>query len=234
MKNKVTIVLFFSLIIPASSLCSIISFFLRPYPDWNETAQHIAEKIVKPGKTAQYYMDAITHETLATGIFATYGGFIQSASVDDEIVFPRKHTNPLLYIVVTPQIVPIIMFELTIHHLEFDRSQKTAFYKAVRKPSSTNPKELVWEINPEELPADNRIPLESIVIFAKPSYIEVPTGTIPTLNNPNLLLPDIYVKKGINVVNNAFYVLTINNFFRPVETAYKKEPLRVISTTVGD
>lgn len=213
---------------------SVISFYLRPYPDWQDKAQQITNKITQPGKAAQYYMEAITENTLATGIFATYGGFLQSASVDDQITFPRKHTSSLLYIVVTPQINPIIMFELTVHHLEFDRSQKIAFYKAERKPSKQNPKKLVWQISPQELPENNRIPLESIIIFAKPSSIEVPTGTIATLNNPNLLFPDIYVKKGINVVTNALYVLTISNFFRPVEIGYKKEPLRVLSTPVSD
>lgn len=232
--KKSQIIVWYIVLITASSRASVISFYFRPYPDWFDKAQHVTEKVTKPGKAAQYYMEAITNETLATGIFATYGGFLQSADVDDQITFPRKHTNPVLYIVVTPQITPVLMFALTMHHLEFDRSQKIAFYKAERKPSPENPKNLIWQITPEELPQNNRIPLESIVIFAKPSYIHVPTGIIPTLNNPNLLLPDIYVKKGINVVSNAFYVLTISNFFRPVEIGYKKEPLRVITTTVGD
>ncbi len=234
MKKRAIILIFLTLILQQSAYANIISFYLRPYPDWNETAQDMVEKIAKPGKAAQYYMQAITGNTLATGIFASYGGFLQSASVDDEIVFPRKHSSSHLYIVVTPQIIPVLMFELTVHHLEFDRTKQIAFYKAVRKPSATNPKELVWEITPASLPKDNRIPLESIIIFAKPSYIHVPTGIIPTFNNPNLLFPDIYVKKGINVVTNAFYVLTISSFFRPVDIAYKKEALRILSTTVGE
>jgi hypothetical protein len=237
MKNamvKQLFILFFFATYSALLSASTISFFLRPYPDWQDTAAKVVDSLSKPSKTARYYLEAITDETLAWGIFASYGGFIQSPDIDDQIVFPRKHSTPLVYIVVTPEITPIFMFEMTIHHWEFNRTKKIAFYKAVRRPITPHSKDLVWEITAEPLPENNRIPLESIILFTTPSYVHVPTGIIPTLNNPNLLLPDIYIKKGINVISNAFYVLTINNFFRPVSMSTKKEALRIQSIPLSD
>jgi hypothetical protein len=57
------------------------------------------------------------------------------------------------------------------------------------------------------------VPLESILIFAKPSNLVVQTGMITVGKTQHLLLPDIYVKKGINITKNALYILNLRHFF---------------------
>lgn len=195
----------------------VISFFMRHYPE----QQAIMSLVKKPWKrTSQmhHYFDLQPF----VGIYSTYGGMIQVSDMHGETTFPRKHNNNLIYLVITTEIIPIIMFHNTIHHWELNKKVPATVYQIEQKkdPESNI---LFWEVSIGSLPVNNILPLESIVIFAKPTNIYLPVGVSPSTESAHLLLPDIYVKKGINVVENTLYINTLNMFFKKVTTKEEKK-----------
>lgn len=205
----------------------IITLFLREYPADTESAQSMVNKMSKPGKIARYRAHDITHQPLVAGIFSTYAGYLEVSSYNGQLTFPRRHDKPLIYLAITPRITPMIMFANTIHHWEFEPSAPAALFICERKKDEKTAL-YFWDMKNIPLPDNNIIPLESLVIIAKPQNFYVPTGITLTHETPNLLLPDIYVKKGINKLTHSLYVLNLTHFFSPEQFMYKKEPTRYL------
>ena len=79
-----------------------------------------------------------------------------------------------------------------------------------------------------QLPDDSQItPLNSIVIIAKPKHVYVAQGVTLAQESANLILPTMYIKKGISINRNALYMLNLAPFFRPVDFMYKRQPKSV-------
>ena len=207
----------------------LITLYLRPFPHANQ----IAQKLTKPGKIARNTIEGILAFNGVSGIFSTYAGYLEVSDAKGQINFPRKHPKPLLYVVITNKIVPIPMFKNTIHHWEFDSTAPAHMYR-VEKKQDEETDLFYWDVQSVALPEDRWVPLESLVIIAKPKNMYLPTGTtLAGPETPNLLLPDMYVKKGINIVGNALYVLNLTHLFGPVHILYKKEAKRY-ATHVAD
>ena len=85
----------------------------------------------------------------------------------------------------------------------------------------------LWQVSKIPTPENNQIPAtESLVIIAKPHNIHIPLGATLTTQDANLMLPTMYVKKGINSTRNALYMLNLNFLFRPIDLLYKREAKR--------
>ncbi len=202
--------------------------FLRPYPGSVQQAQRWANKLKKPSSLAKRTIESIMGRNITTGIFSTYAGYLQVSNHNGQIIFPRKHSKPSLPIIVTNKITPIVMFGNTISHWELAPSAQAAMFTATIKQDEATQASL-WHVQQTDLPENNQIPLESLIIIAKPQNIFIPTGITLASESPHLLLPDMYIKKGINIVRNALYILNLNHFFRPPQTLYKKEANRYAS-----
>jgi hypothetical protein len=198
----------------------IITFFFRPYPHVY-TPEQIAQKLVKPGKIAQLTIHKAQESLLVAGIFSTYSGYLTASDLDGQTIFPQQHEDPFIFIIVTQKISPIVMFGNTIHHWEFEEGTLVAMY-SVEKMYAQETGEYLWNIEQVSVPENNRIPLESITIIAKPKNIYVPLGTTRTLPGPQVLLPDMYVKKGIMKAENALYILNLRNFFGVITPLLEK------------
>ena len=74
-----------------------------------------------------------------------------------------------------------------------------------------------------KLPDDHMIPLNTIILIAKPSNVFIPEGATITQYSPNLLLPQIYIKKHFDISYNALYTLSIKQYFGLVQHDYKQE-----------
>ncbi len=196
----------------------IITFFFRSYPHVSD----MKRKIRKPGKIARYMLEGIILPDITNGVFSTYAGFINTSNINGQTIFPRKHTKPFLYIIITNSIIPIPMANNIIHHWELDPDTPARLFTLEQKQDKKTDL-FYWNMQQLERPNDNRIPLESLIIIAKPHNVYVPTGITLADNAPNLLLPDIYIKKGINIVKNALFILTVNHLFSPIHHLYKKE-----------
>jgi len=201
----------------------VITFFVKPYPIVSDKqyAQSLVDEFARPGKLAAHAIYGVGRDDIVAGLFSTYAGFLDTSNLNGQTSYPRMHEEPKLSLVVTNKITPIIMIGNTIHHWEFEAGTPVRMYSVERKQDDET--ELYyWSVEPEDLPENNRIPLDALVLLAKPKYVYVPLGITPTNDSPNLLLPDMYVKRGLNIASNALYVLNLKHFFGELRTAYRK------------
>ena len=201
----------------------LIVEFLKPYPAIviPGNTQQVVDKLHKPGKTNNYHAKRLFAPSMA-GIFATYAGFLDISDSLGEIAFPRKHTKPFIYLVITPHMVPIVQSGNTINHWELDEDDPVEIYKFEQlydEEFHTH----YWLATQEPIPANNIIPLESIAIFTDPKYVYVPLGITPFRESPHLILPQIYIKPGFDLTAEALYVLNITQYFGSVISEYKKD-----------
>ncbi len=197
---------------------------MRTYPEINSKINQ--EKVVcnatNPNKNIDCILQANPNSLPVSGLFSTYAGYSTiSTPFSGQISFPRKQQNPSFSIVVTPQIEPVIMLGSTVHHWQLIKELPVVFYEVDRKqdPETNN---YFWSVRQSKAPENGIVPLTSIVLFAKPKNIYIPLGVTPTTDNPQLLLPTVYVRKGVDLVASALSLLNVKHFFRSVRTVYKK------------
>ncbi|HLJ31988.1 MAG TPA: hypothetical protein VKU36_06115 [Candidatus Babeliales bacterium] len=204
-----------------------ITFFFEPYHDINALHQ----KIKKPGKLAQHSVHAIVNHTPIAGILVTYSGYVATSSYNGEITFPRKHQKPVITILITPEMKPIPLFENTILHWTLLPDMPAQMYSCEQKHDEVTGKSY-WVTQEIPLPADNIIPLSTMVIIADPKNIVMNTERVAARETANLVLPEIGVKKGIDIIENSSYMLTIRHLFRPIQTEEKPEPFKMLTHIV--
>jgi len=204
-----------------------ITFFFRPLHD----IEHINKKIKKPGKLAKYTARGMVNHAPVSGLLVTYGGYVTSSSYNGEVIFPRKHQKSVITIAVTPEMAPVALFENTILHWKFIQGIPAKMYLCEQKKEDKTGL-YHWETQEMSLPIDNVIPLTTLVIIANPKNIIINVGKTPTLETANLVLPDIYVKKGINIIENSSYMLTVRHLFKPIETEEKREPFKIFTQVI--
>lgn len=204
-----------------------ITFFFRPLGD----IEKVIKKLKKPGGLAQHTVRGIVQPIPVEGILVTYSGYIASSNHNGEVILPRKHQASMVTIVVTSEMVPIALFENTYQHWDLIPGVPAKMYSCEQKYNEMKDQSY-WEVKELPLSASNQIPISAIVIVAKPDDIVINEGTTPAIRTANLVLPDVYVKKGINIIKNSSYVLTIRHLFKPVEVEEKPEPLKMITHAI--
>jgi hypothetical protein len=170
--------------------------------------------------------------SLVEGIIATYGGYIGVSDHNGELSFPRKHQKSIIDVIITPEIVPVSLFESTIMHWKRVAGIPAILYRCEEKYDA-QAEEYYWETQQSALPDDMIIPLAAIVIIADPHDIRIELGRSSTNETGNLILPHVYVKKEINTELYSSYILTIRHLFKPIQTEENREPLE-ISTQIID
>lgn len=207
----------------------IITFFFKPLSTQQQPpdTDKLKKKLQTPRGTAKLALRPLFEGTgpLISGICSTYAGYLAFSDTNGQTIFPRMHDEPVIYIVITRGVDPIIMLGYTVHHLEIQPGAPAVMYKLERKQDEETDL-FYWNIEQKELPEDNVIPLEAITIFAKPRYFEMPTGIILAEKGPNLELPDIYVRPGLKKVLENLYSLNLMHYFSRVHLHMKKEPLQ--------
>lgn len=208
----------------------VITFYLKPYPiiPGNDYCHEVTKNLKQVGKISQQCIFGIMDKRLPVGIFATYGGYLNVSDSIGELSFPYKQTKPMVNLLITAKIIPIMMAGNTVHHWEIDENTPATMFRfEIKKDALTNLS--YWQVQPALLPTNNSIPLETIIILAKPHHIYVPIGITPTQETANLVLPDIFVKKGLNNVAQSLYALNLKHLFGPVRFLNKTDPKRDIS-----
>lgn len=201
-----------------------ITLFFKSDPD----IETIAQKLKTPGKVAKYTLNGMGRAPLVQGIVGTYGGYIASSNYNGEMIFPRKHQRSLVHVLITSQIVPVPLFENTILQWQRVPGVPAVLYICEQKRDD---KAGTYSWHTQEIPLaeDMNIPLSAIVIVAKPKNIIMNAGIVSTHESANLVLPDLFVKKGINIVENSTYILTLRHLFKPVVTEENREPLKILT-----
>jgi len=115
------------------------------------------------------------------------------------------------------------MFQATIAFWQL-ASQKAKMYK-IEKKQDKETELYFWQVQERTLPESNHIPIHTITILADPKDIYVPLGLTLANKSNQVLLPDIYVKKSLDIIKNTLLVLTIKNFFSQIKKVYQDRPL---------
>lgn len=195
----------------------VVSLAFRPYPVIAQNAQQHLDHSLNVGNHLQAFQK---ESKFVSGIFTTYAGYISVSDYNGRIIFPRLQQSSRLYLIVTPEITPIMMIGNTIHHWELNKGEPVKIILAEQKEDHETGL-LYWDLQEAPIPVDNVIPLASITILARPENIYIPLGATVTNPSPHLLLPDIYVKPGINKIAEALYMLNLNLFFGTLSIQYK-------------
>lgn len=212
------------------TLCDhIITFFMRPFPHLpgmekkltNDEITKKSKKLRNPKKIAQYTLRSLQEGKTAHGIFCTYNGQLAFSNIDGQVNFKRQQEQPNVNLLITLNIKPVFMAGRTIHHWELVGGAPAERYLVTRQKDKGTA-ETFWHVQKTELPEDNRIALDTIVIFSKPHYIIVPEGITLIEQDPQLILPDLYVKKNIDKLSSGLYVLSIKRYFEQTKESYKK------------
>jgi len=229
MKNKKIIFIILACFLYNFTLWSdaIITLFIKQYPIMPNSnyCQDLSHSLKHPGTIAEHCLYGLMDSTLQAGIFATYAGYLNVSNVQGQLSFPYKHSKKAVNMLITPHITPILMAGNTVHHWELEDANLAALFTIEQKNDDVA-KLTYWDIEQIALPTDKKIPTQTIIIIANPHEIYVPIGASPVIESASLLLPDIYVKKGINHVADSLYVLNLKHLFSPVHYQYKADPSR--------
>lgn len=209
-KKIIIIILTFFLFSPNIGTYPIIRLSMKQLLD----PERVLKSMKKSTANATYTVQGLHNYIPTQGIFSIYAGFLNNSDYNGQTLFPLKHKGNTLYILITKSLEPITMFGNTIHHWEVLPAAPARFFKC--ELTANNNKEQFWHIQEVPLPENNVIPLEAIVIIADPRYVTVPTGTSIATKGPNLILPDIYITKGIDIAKNTAYLLNMRHLFGTV------------------
>ena len=200
-----------------------ITLFFKPAID----IERISKKLQKPGKLAKYMVKGYASSPVE-GIIGLYGGYVTASDYDGQISFPRRHQSTTIDIIIAPEIAPVALFENTVSRWVLPEGVSAVRY-ICEKSYNAEKKEYYWNMKEVGATNDRDIPMSALIIIGKPSNFEVQVGTTKMEHSSNLVLPDIYVKKGFNSVKNAIYALTIRHLFKPVEAQQRRESLETLS-----
>lgn len=211
-----------------NSIDHIITFFIRSYPVEEETPQlhpkeaadKLQQNLAMPGKLA-YKIAKAAFPDIKTGVLVTYQGYLVATSLLGQITLPRMTQQPSLKVLVTEKIDPIMMIGNTVHHWEIVPNVSAQMYSLEREEDPET-KLAYWRYKEISLPENRIIPLNTIVILAKPKNIVIPNGITVSTNDQQWILPNIYVKKTMNSVEPALAALRVRQFFGPIIVVRKK------------
>lgn len=205
----------------------IITFFFQELND----VEKISQKLKKSNKLAKHTVNGIIQHIPVAGLLVSYAGYITFSNYNGEVILPRKHQSSHVSILITPEIVPVSLFENTILNWKLIPGIPAKMYSCEKKYNDKDDS-YYWETQEVSLPENNIISLSTIIIIAKPTNIMMNVGITPTIETANLVLPDIYVKKGINIIENSSYMLTIRHLFKAVESKTKHEPFKILTHVI--
>ncbi len=211
-----------------NSIDHIITFFIRSYPVEEETPQlhpkeaadKLQQNLAMPGKLT-YKIAKAAFPDIKTGVLVTYQGYLVATSLLGQITLPRMTQQPSLKVLVTEKINPVMMIGNTVHHWEIVPDVPAQMYSLERKEDPET-KLAYWQYEEISLPENRIIPLNTMVILAKPRNIVIPSGITPSTNDQQWILPNIYVKKTMNSVEPALAALRVRQFFGPIIVVRKK------------
>lgn len=205
----------------------VITFFVRAYPSGNVSTSPKTFNcdVTQPGKLSEYCLQAGMPTTITSGIFFSYAGFLSISTLNGQVIFPRKHDKPAdVQLLITDKLTPIHILKNTIDHWELETGTLADLY-TIKRSWDNNAHLFYWTVSKAELPENKQIALNTIIMFAKPRHVYVPEGVTPTHGDPNLVLPDIYVKQAIKAPGNSLYLLNLRQFFGPTGMIQQKTPL---------
>lgn len=202
----------------------VIFFYVREYPQPKAPCINDRPGLLQlePGKICAQIIEKKFEKPNKVGVIASYNGFVSLSDNDGKILFPRTTQQDSFLLLVTRQINPQYDLQNTIKSFYVP---ETSGYQAytVQKIFDEDTATYLWQVTPSDIPKSRVVPLHTIIIHAKPENVLVPTGVTITYNQPNLHLPNIFVKPGIDHLDNALFIMNIKQYFAPIRRLYQKQ-----------
>ena len=168
-----------------------------------------------------------------SGFVTLYKGYVNYSNRKGLIALPLKHSEPKVTLVITPSIKLKKVFGHTISHVEFflpDHTVKTKTYVFERKKDKK--KVPFWNIKEEKTPPNKKLHPDSMVLLTKPKNIVVPTGDFMTTEDPNLILPSLFVVGNFAKAQVQFDFLDIKRYFEQVSFEKKEEKEKLVTQSI--
>lgn len=163
------------------------------------------------------------------GIFCTYYGYKTISDANGQVTFPLKHNEKKVHILVMNDPKPQFMLFNTIDHFIVPENIPYSYY-SIEQKEDKRLKLFFWSTQEVPLEDDRHIPLDTIVIYAHPSEIYIPTGVSMTQEGGQLVLPTLYAKEHIKLSKNVIQFLDNSEFFAPIQHRLKVEESNELST----
>ena len=158
------------------------------------------------------------------GFIALYSGYMDYSNTDGLISFPLRHTEPKIYIAITPQINLVRLKENTISHAEYitnNENIKTEIYKFEKKQD--NKGMYFWHAKKQTIPDDKKINPLTLVILSKPKNIYTSTGDFLSNDSKQIVLNNnVYVLGNTDKDAILLNTLDIKKYFEPIEFEKRK------------
>lgn len=197
-----------------------LSMYQNPVIPIEDFEHRTIKKLSEPEKILRAIIK--NHLRAVGGVPVTYFGIGGLLQPDAEATFPRKHADDTATIIIVKRIYPIIKKGETVERFIRKKSEPAAYY-SIKRSKDPITENSYWEAKKIETPKNLSIPVEAIVICAKPDEIYIPEIITSAIAGPNLILPTIYpttlFKRGAPV--NTMSFLKISKYFEPVRKAYR-------------
>lgn len=200
-----------------------ITFTIRYYPELDQIldVKQLQQSIQDPARAIQTIMRTSIPDGGVSGIVVTYAGFTTISTIYGQVDLPRRQQKPSFHMLISTEFEPVMMAGLTVYHWQLLPNANAALYSiSFEQDEQTHTH--FWDVKQESLPVDGIIPLDTIVIVAKPQNIVVQQGITMAKNSINLLLPDIYAKKGSDFWTDTLTFLQVKHFFRTIKSIDKQ------------
>jgi hypothetical protein len=207
----------------------IITFFFLPLSRAPRqfTQEKLDRTLATPGALSHSLLKrSLTQNYSVSGICVVYAGFSYFSDNNGQVMFPRQNLKPLVKLMVTQSIKPIFYPNIpiptsTVHHWELNQPANASFYK-IELIQTNDQQDVGWQASELPIPKKGRIPDDTIIIFADPKTVVLPTGIVkPSPHTAHFLLPDIYVTPQISPALSALRFLKVRRYFSPLRMVYK-------------
>lgn len=217
MNKKIVLYLFALCTLNLQSATITLTF--KPYPNVKETL----EALKKPDKLAHHTLVRITERAPIKGIFGAYAGYMQASNENGQMIFPRKQTSNNLFLLITPEIEPVLMFPNTVKEWHVVPGKPYAYF-SVNRITDPETELTYWEVAEAQLDLTKPLELETIILTAQPQDLVVPTGITLTNTSTNLQLPTIYSQNSLDTSLASITMMNIAYLFNAVDQcAVKKD-----------
>lgn len=195
-----------------------ITLTFKPYPN----VQQALDELKKPEKLAFQTLIRITERAPIAGIVGTYAGFMQASNTDGQMIFPRKQTNNQLFLLITAEVEPVLMFPNTVKEWRLIDKKPYAYFN-VSRTTDAETDLTYWNVEDAPLKPQEPLQVETLILLANPNDLVVPTGITLTNTGPNLQLPTIYSQNSLDTSLQALTLMNIAYLFRPVDQCTVKK-----------
>lgn len=190
--------------IPIYSGLGTITLFLK------YTKNSIEKNIANQRKLNLIKIDEEEKQVNADGVFGFYGGS-RETSKNGELIFKRKNNKKDLKIIVTNGLHPINIGKTTVYGFVIPDGKKAKCYSL----SQENTEKKVWKITECTIKTNDKIPTDSIVLWADPDNVFMQLSDQPNISSEeDLVTPTLEVNSSKqDIILNALKAIKINRNF---------------------